>query len=233
MTPTHAHDGTAPGTLAERATWIFDLDNTLYPPACNLFAQIDVRMGAFIGQLLGIDAVAARRVQKGYFMSHGTTLRGLMDHHGVQPEDFLSYVHDIDVSPVPANPRLERALARLDGRKLVFTNGSVDHAERVLDRLGVADLIDDVFDIAAADYLPKPHDETYRRFVAHYGIDAGAAVMVEDMARNLTPAARLGMTTVWLDTGSDWGRADLETDHVHHVIDDLTDWLEGLTTPSE
>ena len=232
MTPTHAYDGTEPGTLAGRATWIFDLDNTLYPPACNLFAQIDVRMGTFIGQLLGIDPVAARRVQKGYFMSHGTTLRGLMDHHGVQPEDFLGYVHDIDVSPVPANPRLERALARLDGRKLVFTNGSVDHAGRVLDRLGVADLIDDVFDIAAADYLPKPHDETYRRFVAHYGIDAGASVMVEDMARNLTPAARLGMTTVWLDTGSDWGRADLKTDHVHHVIDDLTDWLEGLTTQS-
>lgn len=207
--------------------WIFDLDNTLYPPQCDLFSQIDVRMGRFISALLDVDLTEARRIQKAYFLRYGTTLKGLMDVHRVTPEDYLHYVHDIDVSPISPNPRLFRALAGLPGRKLVFTNGSVDHAQRVLGRLGIDRQIDDVFDIAAADYIPKPQPEAYERFVRAYDLCPRRAVMVEDMARNLAPAAALGMTTVWLNTAYEWGQVDLDAAVIDHVIDDLETWLEG------
>lgn len=217
----------APARLNGVETWIFDLDNTLYPPECDLFSQIDVKMGGFIMELLDLDFEAAHKIQKDYFKRYGTTLRGLMTHHGVHPDDFLDRVHDIDVSPVTPDPHLREALEALEGRRLVFTNGSVPHAERVLKRLGIDHLFEDVFDIAAADYHPKPTPHTYDRFVAQYGIDPKRAVMIEDMARNLVPAAKLGMTTVWLDGEYRWGTVDLDEDAIHHRIDDLTRWLKG------
>ena len=208
-------------------TWVFDLDNTLYSPSCDLFSQIDVKMSAFVADLLGLDLDAARVVQKKYFLSHGTTLRGLMDHHDVHPESFLDQVHDIDVSPVPPDPVLADILSALPGRKIVFTNGSVPHAERVMARLGIDHLIEDVFDIAAADYHPKPAGITYDRFLAHYGINPQKAVMFEDMARNLVPAAARGMTTVWLRTGYAYGDIEHEPEAVHHEIDDLAAFLKA------
>lgn len=226
-TPATARASLAPGARGTPDCWIFDLDNTLYPPQCNLFAQIDIRMGRFISALLGVDADEARRIQKDYFIRYGTTLKGLMDIHQVAPEDYLDYVHDIDVSPVPPNPRLVRALGDLPGRKLVFTNGSVPHAERVLARLGIDGQIDDVFDIAAAGFVPKPVPETYDRLIETYDLRPGAAVMVEDMARNLAPAAALGMTTVWLNTAYEWGGVDMDETVIDHVIDDLEAWLEA------
>lgn len=184
-------------------------------------------MTGFVAELLNIDRAAAFAVQKQYFKDYGTTLRGLMDHHGVRPEDFLDHVHDIDVSPVAPNPGLADALAGLSGRKLVFTNGSVPHAERVMDRLGIAHLMEDVFDIVAADYHPKPRPETYQRFLMHYGIDPKRSVMFEDMVRNLAPAAELGMTTVWLRTGYRYGALDHNADAVHHETDDLVAFLKA------
>lgn len=209
-------------------TWIFDLDNTLYPAACNLFAQIDRRMGGFIGELLGLDAQAARKVQKDFLVSHGTTLRGLMDVHGIEPDAFLRHVHDVDVSPVPPDPRLAAALEALGGRKLVFTNGSAPYAARVLERLGIADLFEGVFDIVAAGYQPKPRAEAYARLIERFAIDPSRAAMVEDMARNLVPAAGLGMTTVWLETPGPWGRIDFRDEAIHHRTDDLSGFLEAI-----
>ena len=206
--------------------WLFDLDNTLYPASCRLFDQIDLRMGAFITDLLGCDAAAARRVQKGLFHRYGTTMRGLMTEHGLDPETFLAFVHDIDVSRVPPSPGLEGALARLGGRKLVFTNGSTSHAERVIARLGVARHIDAIFDIADAGYLPKPHPKTYAALLARHEIDPRSAAMVEDIARNLAPAAALGMTTVWVQSDNAWGREGSDGVRIDHVIDDLAEWLE-------
>ncbi len=145
--------------------WIFDLDNTLYPASCNLFDQVDQRIGAFIGDLLQVDAAEAKRLQKHYFSQYGTTLRGLMDHHGIAPGTFLDFVHAIDVSPVPPSPALDAALSALDGRKLIFTNGSVAHAERVMARLGVADHFTGVFDIVAANYQPKPNPASYAALI--------------------------------------------------------------------
>ncbi|MBB4211034.1 putative hydrolase of the HAD superfamily [Rhodothalassium salexigens DSM 2132] len=209
-------------------TWVFDLDNTLYPPECNLFDQIDQRMGDFIKNLLNVDYAEARRLQKQYFVDYGTTLRGLMDRHNVAPDDFLHHVHDIDVSPVPPNPRLGALLARLPGRKLVYTNGTEPHAERVLARLGVADQFDGVFDIAAGDFVPKPQPAPYAQFMDRFSVDPRRAVMVEDMARNLKPAAALGMTTVWLRTCYQWGGVHVDEAAVHHQVDDLMAWLEEL-----
>ncbi len=208
--------------------WIFDLDNTLYPAACNLFDQIDRRMGEFIGRLLTVDRTEARVIQKSYFRQHGTTLRGLMLEHGLDPAEFLDYVHDIDLTPIPPNPDLDQALDRLPGRKLVFTNGSVPHAERVMARLGVAHHFEAVFDIVASDYVPKPDPAPYHRLVDRYRVDPRAAAMFEDIARNLAPAAALGMTTVWVPGNPNWSGPDASGEHVHHVAEDLTAWLADL-----
>ncbi|MCH8214342.1 MAG: pyrimidine 5'-nucleotidase [Proteobacteria bacterium] len=214
--------------LRQAEAWVFDLDNTLYPPSTNLFAQIDERMRAFIAGFLDLDLDEARRVQKTYFREYGTTLRGLMNRHGLEPGLFLEYVHAVDLDPVPPNPALAAALARLPGRKYIFTNASAAHAGRITDRLGVTRHFDAVFDIADAEYVPKPEPRIYDTLVQCHGLDPGKTVMIEDIARNLAPAAALGMTTVWLRNDSPVGVEGADGDHVHHVIDDLVPWLEDV-----
>lgn len=213
--------------------WLFDLDNTLYHHSCDLFAQMDERMQAFICETLAIDRTQARLLQKGYYESHGTTLRGLMDHHGIDPHRFTEFVHEIDVTPVPPSPELDAALSRLPGRKIVFTNGSLRHAENVMARLGVAHHFEAIFDIAAADFVPKPADQSYRLVVERFGLQPRRTLMLDDAARNLKPAATLGMTTVWVRTELPHGREGSDGDHVHHVADDLASWLDhAVGTPS-
>jgi putative hydrolase of the HAD superfamily len=214
--------------LAEIETWIFDLDNTLYPASCNLFDQIHQRMGEFIAALLDVDLAEAKRLQKNYFREHGTTLRGLMTVHDIDPRDFLDHVHRIDLSPVAADAALEAALAALPGRKLVFTNGSVRHAENILAHLGIAELFSGIFDIEACNYVPKPDPAGYDAFVRRFGVAPRRAAMIEDMAKNLVPAAALGMTTVWLRGTIDWAAEGAEGDHIHHVVDELAPWLAAV-----
>lgn len=211
--------------LGGAESWIFDLDNTLYPAECKVFNQIDARMGAFIGQLFDVDAVEARTIQKQYFVEYGTTLRGLMERHGIEPQTFLDFVHDIDLGVIAPAPRLKRALEKIGGRKYVFTNGDLAHAERVLARLGLSQSIDAVFDIRDADYCPKPQPAPYKIMVEKFDIDPARAVMVEDIARNLVPAAEMGMTTAWIKTDYPWGQVEGDATHVHHIVDDLADWL--------
>ena len=214
--------------LPEIETWVFDLDNTLCPHSCNLFAEIETRMAAFICAELAIDTEAAHALRRHYFRTHGTTLRGLMNERGVDPRRFLDYVHAIDVTPVAAAPELRAALAALPGRKLVFTNADDRHAERVLERLGIADQFAGVFDIHAAEYLPKPDRGTYARFIERFAVEPAAAIMVEDIAQNLIPAHDLGMTTAWIPGGPDWTQAEPEAPHVHHVVTDLASWLATI-----
>jgi len=213
--------------------WLFDLDNTLYPANCNLFDQIHVRMRDFIVEHLGVDPDEAMRIRRKYFLEHGTTLSGLMANHGTDPDYFLKFVHDIDVTPVQPNPALDAALSRLAGRKLIFTNADTGHAENVMRRLGVAHHFEAIFDIAAADYVPKPEPGPYRRIVESYGVRPRAAVMLDDMVRNLEPAAAMGMTTVWVRTHYNWsGDTDGMTGYVHHQTDDVATWLGGVIPPA-
>ncbi|KAB7647532.1 pyrimidine 5'-nucleotidase [Polymorphobacter fuscus] len=218
--------------LAHIDAWIFDLDNTLYPASAQLFAQIDARMGAFIQRRLGINADEAFRVQKGFFHSHGMTLPGLMAHHGVDPREFLADVHDVDVDVVAPHPELAALIARLPGRKFVFTNADAPYATRVLARLGLSESFDALHDIHALDYVPKPQPSAYAGMCAAHDIDPTHAVFVEDMARNLIPAKAIGMTTVWIDNGSEQG-PDERRDHIDYTITDVASWLTGVVAALE
>ena len=199
--------------LDDTEFWVFDLDNTLYPADCDLFSQIDVKMGAFISAHCGIDRIDARKLQKRYYREHGTTLAGLMANDGVHPEEFLSFVHDIDVTPVPPSPELRDALASLPGRCFVYTNGSVRHAENVMDRLGVTDVFEGIYDITAADYRPKPDPAPYKDFVQRFDIDPRRA-------------HELGMGTVLIRTARYDETPDEE--YIHHAADDLLGWLHAI-----
>ena len=217
-------------------SWVFDLDNTLYPSRCDLFAQIDVRMTDFVGALLGLEQEAARKLQKQLYHQHGTTLAGLMIEHKVEPRRFLDHVHDIDYSPVTHSPVLVRALEKLPGRRIVFTNGSRPHAERVLARLGATHLFDEIFDITDANFVPKPKAEAFASFFASHKIDGASAAMFEDLPQNLAPAHQRGMTTVLVHSHLDdhpiyreikaWG--DAPPAHIHHRTDDLPGFLAGI-----
>jgi putative hydrolase of the HAD superfamily len=207
--------------------WLFDLDNTLYPASCRLFDQIDRRMTRFIADYLGVADEEANRLRRDLWAEHGTTLNGLMLRYRMSPAAFLDYVHDVDLALMDPAPALGQALARLPGRKLVFTNGTRPHAERILDRLGIAGHFDAIHDIVAADYVPKPQDATYAEVVARYGLDPRRTAMVEDSAHNLPPAARLGMTTVWIRHGESHHPGEA-ADHIHHTTEDLAVWLDSL-----
>ncbi len=218
--------------------WVFDLDNTLYPASQNLFAQIDKRMTAFIGDALAVERDEAYRLQKQFLGEYGTTLAGLMNKHGLPPGPFLDFVHDIDVSVLTPDPALSDALAALPGKKFIFTNGTLAHAERVMGQLGVAAHFEDIFDIVAGDYLPKPNPGIYRAMLARFGLNAANTAFFEDMARNLTPAHQLGMTTILVkESGRDSLEAmnmpaeyrDHEAAHIHHKTDNLADFLKTVT----
>ena len=187
--------------LAGIDTWIFDLDNTLYPGTCELYREIEQRMAKFIMDELKLDHEGAHALRRRFLDRHGTTLRGLMIEYGLAPERFLDYVHEIDLSEIDEDVELGEAIANLPGRKLIFTNGTKRHAERVLGKLGLGAHFAAIHDIVACDYAPKPDPAAYAAFIANYQIDPTRAVMIEDMARNLPPAASLGMTTIWVKGG--------------------------------
>ncbi len=215
--------------LSHVEDWIFDLDNCLYPASTNLFELIDIRMGEFIQRLLGCDAGQARRVQKEHFRRHGTTLSGLMHEHGVEPREFLDFVHDIDLARLSADPEVVEALDRLPGRKFVFTNGDESYARRVLERLGLANAFDGLHDIHAMDYVPKPDPRAYQALCTRHGIDPARALFAEDMARNLRPAKALGMTTVWVDNGSEQAGHGHDYDFIDIRVGDIAAWLKQVT----
>ncbi len=214
--------------LAHIDCWIFDLDNTLYPAKADLFGLIDIKMGEYIQTLLGCDPVEARRVQKAYFLEHGTTLAGLMRDHGTDPHDFLDYVHDISLDRIVADHALIDHIAALPGRRLIFTNGDAAYARRVLERLGLADAFELIHDIHACAYVPKPDPSGYAALCAAHAIDPARAIFFEDMARNLRPAKALGMMTVWVNNGSEAGNVDAHADFIDYETDDLTPFLATL-----
>jgi putative hydrolase of the HAD superfamily len=208
--------------------WIFDLDNCLYPASTGLFALIDERMGAYIQRLLDCGPEEARKVQKAHFHAHGTTLAGLMAEHNVDPHDFLGDVHAIALDRVQPDERLARGLGRLPGRKFVFTNGDAPYARRVLEAIGVQEQFNELHDIHASQLRPKPDPHGYRLLCERFAIDPRHAVLVEDMAQNLKPAKALGMTTVWVDNGSERGSHGAEDSFIDQRIVDVGEWLECI-----
>lgn len=220
-------------------TWIFDLDNTLYPASCNLFAQVDRRMSEYIAKAIGVPREHARHLQKAYYRQFGTTLAGLMQVHKMQPGPFLEYVHDIDLSVVPELPELAQAIEALPGRRLIFTNGSRRHAENVASRLGVLHLFEDICDIAALDYVPKPERAAFDQLLKLHGVTPAQSAMFEDMPHNLEVASDIGMTTVLVHSDYIDHPAQLKIRewrelprHVHHLTRDLTGFLSNDVLPA-
>ncbi len=209
--------------LAHIDTWLFDLDNTLYPVETEFMTLIEGRMTDFMEKVTGLPRDEARAIQKKYYHAHGTTLAGLMMNHDIDPEDFLTEVHDVSLDRLTPDAALAAALDRLPGRRLVFTNGSAAHAERVLERLQIAHAFEDVFHISAADYIPKPAPETFEKMMARHGVAAEGSAFFEDSEKNLAPAATLGMTTILVGPHAAASTADF----VHHRTNDLAAFLTG------
>jgi putative hydrolase of the HAD superfamily len=209
--------------------WIFDLDNCLYPAGLHFFREIDRRIAAYVRRTTGLDPDAAYALQKSYFHAHGTTLAGLMADHGVDPDHYLDDVHDVDMSALVADPELYALLAALPGRRHVYTNGDAAYAWRVLERRGIADLFDTMIDIRATRFIPKPQPAAYAMLPQLIdGFDPARSLFVDDMSRNLAPAHAMGLTTVWLDNGSEAGERDHDPAHVDHHIHDLSHWLADI-----
>ncbi len=225
-----------PAVFDRIRTWVFDLDNTLYPHHSNLFSQIDVKMTAYVAEVLQLPREEARKVQKDFYKRYGTTLKGMVETYGISADAFLERVHDIDYSWLDPDPALGDAIRALPGRKFIFTNGDRRHAERTARQLGILDHFDDIFDIIAADMVPKPAQETYDKFMALHRVSGSDAAMFEDLARNLVVPKALGMKTVLVvprnfeaDFTEIWETGDEGDDHVDHVTDDLAAFLNAIT----
>lgn len=223
-------------SLRHVTEWVFDLDNTLYPRECNLFAQIDSRITDYVMGLTRLDFDAARALQKTYYRDFGTTLNGLMHQHEVDPDHFLDSVHAIDYSPVDPHPVLVDAIKALPGRKFILTNGDVGHARSVLRRIGGDELFEHVHDIRAMTYVPKPQKAAYDGFLALHGIDPARAAMFDDLEKNLVVPHDVGMVTVQVVAAAGFAHEQAEAweleraagPHVHHVTDNLAAFLADL-----
>ncbi|WP_426264107.1 pyrimidine 5'-nucleotidase [Sphingomonas sp. PWP1-2] len=215
--------------LAHIRTWIFDLDNTLYPSSARLFDQIDARMTGYIADKFAVDHVEARRIQKGYFHAHGTTLAGLMAEHDVDPHAFLDHVHDIEMDVLEENAPLAAAIAKLPGRKLVFTNADTPYASKVLAKLGLGESFEAIHDVHAMDLIPKPQASAYAGLCAAFDLDPATCLFAEDMARNLAPAKAIGMTTLWVDNGSEQTPGGEDRSFIDFTCADITAWLHDHT----
>lgn len=239
--PVHKGGMTTPSTTPAKPDfktvrdWVFDLDNTLYPHHVDLFAQIDVNMRRYVAELLQVEPDEARVVQKRYYRDHGTTLAGLMLNHNIDPNDFLERAHAIDYSALLPDPALGDAIRALPGRKFILTNGTVSHAEKAARALGILDHFEDIFDIVAADYVPKPAGSTYDKFMNLHRVDTRNAAMFEDLPRNLVVPKALGMRTVLLvprnleeTVVEAWEKAGENDDYIDYVTDDLAGFLTTL-----
>jgi len=225
----------APRDFGNVETWVFDLDNTLYPHHLNLWQQVDERIRAYVSDFLKVSKDEAFRLQKDYYKRYGTTMRGMMAEHGMSPDAYLDFVHKIDHSPLEPNPQLGAALEKLPGRKLILTNGTRKHADAVMKKLAVHEHFEAVFDIIAAELEPKPSKATYERFLKLHDVDPHKAAMFEDLARNLEAPHALGMRTVLVVPEGqrevfreDWELQGRDAPHVDYVTDDLAGFLKDI-----
>ncbi len=215
-------------------TWVFDLDNTLYSADSGIFQQVETLMGKFVVKHLNLNIKIAKEIQRKYYKKHGTTLKGLMDNHGVDPDHFLNEVHNLDYSIVRPNLKLAKNLENLNGKKFIFTNANKKHADIILDKLQIANLFEGIFDIKMANYIPKPEIQTYEKLIETYNINPNKTIMFDDIAKNLVPAAKVGFTTVWIDVGHENFSDDIASSkkYLDHQTKDLSNWLSNINMSS-
>ena len=210
--------------------WIFDLDNTLYSAESGIFQQVHVLMGEYVSKKLKLDINKAKEIQKKYFIKHGTTLRGLMDNHNVDPDDFLKEVHKLDYSIVGPNIKLNRELAKLNGKKIIYTNANLEHANNILSRLNLKNMFDEIFDIKMANYIPKPEIQPYKEIIDKYTLEPSQTAMFDDIAKNLVPAKKLGFTSIWINIGEENISDNIESskNYLDFKTNDLTLFLDEV-----
>tara|TARA_Y100001970_G_scaffold94307_1_gene118880 strand:- start:370 stop:1047 length:678 start_codon:yes stop_codon:yes gene_type:complete len=192
-------------------TWIFDLDNTLYSADSGIFQQVHELMGKFVSNHLNIGINEAKKIQKKYYKEHGTTLKGLMDNHGVEPDYFLAEVHKLDYSIVNSNKNLNNELSKLSGKKIIYTNANMQHTLDVLERIELSNFFDEIFDIKMANYVPKPEITPYEEIIKKYDLNPNSSAMFDDIAKNLVPAKKVGFTSIWIDAGYENFSDDIES----------------------
>ena len=208
--------------------WIFDLDNTLYSGQTKVFEQVDKKMSKYISNKLNIDLEEARKIQKNYFHEYNTTLNGLIKNHKIDPNEFLEFVHDINIDFLEEDPELAEEIKKLDGLKIIFTNGTRKHALNVTKKLGIDQLFDDIFDIVDCNFIPKPLMEPYKKLVEKHKIDPKLCVLVEDIARNLKPAYEMGMKTVWIENNEPWASKFSDNNFVNYRTSNLPEFLRKI-----
>ena len=208
--------------------WLFDLDNTLYSGDTKVFDQVDKKMSFFISNKLSVSLDEAKKIQKNYFHEYNTTLNGMIKNHKIDAEEFLEFVHDVDLNFLKEDLDLHNALTHLTGKKYIFTNGSKAHVSNVTKRIGIQNLFDGVFDIVDSDFIPKPSIEPYKKIIEKYGIDPEYCIFIEDIARNLKPAHELGMKTVWIINDEPWAAKFSNENFINYKTDNLSDFLRRI-----
>mgnify|MGYP001383761302 FL=1 len=208
--------------------WLFDLDNTLYSGDTKVFDQVDKKMSKFISDKLNVSIEEAKKIQKNYFHEYNTTLNGMIKNHEIDANEFLEFVHDVDLNFLEKNEPLEKEITKLNGKKIIFTNGSKAHASNVTKRIGIEKLFDGVFDIVESDFIPKPSIEPYKKIIEKYKIEPQYSIFIEDIARNLKPAHELGMKTVWIKNNEPWAAEFSDSDFINYKIDNLAKFLKEI-----
>ena len=214
--------------LIEIKYWIFDLDNTLYSGQTKVFSEVDKRMSSFISEKLKIDIIEAKKIQKEYFYEYGTTLSGLMQKKNIDPNEFLEFVHDIDISWLPKDKLLREELIKIKEKKYIFSNGSHAHIRNVTNQLGIDDLFDGAFDITDANFLPKPRIEPYKKLIQKFKLDPNKSILIEDIAHNLEQAKNLGMKTCWLENDETFAKKDADKPYIDYKINNLPSFLQKI-----
>ena len=208
--------------------WIFDLDNTLYSGDTKVFDQVDKKMSKYISGKLNVSIEEAKKIQKNYFYEYNTTLNGMIKNHKIDPDEFLEFVHDIDIDFLQKDPGLSKEIEKLEGKKIIFTNGSRKHAINITKRIGIDQYFDDIFDIVNANFIPKPAMEPYKKLVEKHKIDPKLCVFVEDIARNLKPAYEMGMKTIWIENNEPWAKKFSDSNFVEYKTDNLAEFLKKI-----
>ena len=208
--------------------WLFDLDNTLYSGDTKVFDQVDKKMSKFISEKLKVSEKEAKKIQKNYFHEYNTTLNGMIKNHNIDANEFLEFVHDVDLNFLKKNVPLQNQINKLNGKKIIFTNGSKEHALNVTKRIGIDKLFDGIFDIVESDFYPKPSMEPYKKIIENYNIEPEYCIFFEDIARNLKPAYELGMKTVWIKNKEPWAAEYSDAEFINYRTDNLANFLKEI-----